>query len=176
MGTKTIKEFYQKQEDIGLTGWISLEEARFLKEQAEKLNPGDVYLEIGVAYGRSLSIVAKYAFTKEVYGVDILNWKEREDNLKKLKVKANFIEGNSQALALTWKKPIDLLFIDGDHTYEGVVKDIDSWLPKVKDGGMVMFHDYCEREPGVMQAVQFIQGHYRKSGIVGTIYWFTKDD
>lgn len=37
--------------------------------------------------------------------------------------------------------PVDLLFIDGDHTYEAVRLDADLWLPKLADGGTVMFHD-----------------------------------
>jgi len=36
---------------------------------------------------------------------------------------------------------IDLLFIDADHTYEGVMNDIQNWLPKVKEGGYIYGHD-----------------------------------
>ena len=39
------------------------------------------------------------------------------------------------------KEPIDLLFIDGDHTYEGVRKDWEMYGPLVRDGGLVLFHD-----------------------------------
>ncbi len=39
------------------------------------------------------------------------------------------------------KKPIDLLFIDGDHTYDAVKKDFEDWLPFVKKGGHILFHD-----------------------------------
>lgn len=38
-------------------------------------------------------------------------------------------------------KPIDLLFIDGDHTYEGVKQDWEMYFPLVRPGGMVVFHD-----------------------------------
>jgi MMP 1-O-methyltransferase len=37
--------------------------------------------------------------------------------------------------------PIELLFIDGDHSYEGVRLDAALWLPKLVEGGTVMFHD-----------------------------------
>jgi predicted O-methyltransferase YrrM len=37
---------------------------------------------------------------------------------------------------------VDFVFIDADHEYESVVKDIDSWLPKVKKGGIISGHDY----------------------------------
>ena len=36
---------------------------------------------------------------------------------------------------------IDVLFIDGDHTYAGVKADFDLWSPLVRPGGLVIFHD-----------------------------------
>jgi len=38
-------------------------------------------------------------------------------------------------------KKLDLLFIDGDHTYEGVKKDWTMYSPFMKEGGFVVFHD-----------------------------------
>jgi predicted O-methyltransferase YrrM len=37
--------------------------------------------------------------------------------------------------------PIELLFIDGDHSYEAVSRDAAIWLPKLMEGATVMFHD-----------------------------------
>jgi len=37
----------------------------------------------------------------------------------------------------------DLLFIDGDHTYEGVKSDFDMYSPLVRQGGLIAFHDIC---------------------------------
>lgn len=51
----------------------------------------------------------------------------------------------------TW----DLIFIDGDHSYEAVRGDIARWLPKMRPGGMIGGDDFCPREyPGVVRAVQ----------------------
>lgn len=50
-------------------------------------------------------------------------------------------------------RSLDFVFIDADHRYEAISRDIELWLPKVT--GMVMGHDYNEREfPGVVKAVK----------------------
>lgn len=48
----------------------------------------------------------------------------------------------------------DVVYIDMEHTYDAVSKDIDMWLPKVKVGGYLAGHDYNPGSwPGVVQAV-----------------------
>lgn len=49
---------------------------------------------------------------------------------------------------------LDIVFIDGDHTYEGCKADIEAWFPKIRDGGWIAGHDYAHPVfPGVTQAV-----------------------
>jgi Methyltransferase domain len=40
-----------------------------------------------------------------------------------------------------WNDPIALLWIDGDHSYDGVKQDIDDWAPLVVKNGYIAFHD-----------------------------------
>lgn len=49
---------------------------------------------------------------------------------------------------------LDLVFIDGDHSYRAVKDDIQNWKRKVRRGGLLTGHDYHPNFPGVIQAVQ----------------------
>ena len=48
---------------------------------------------------------------------------------------------------------LDYVFIDADHSYAGVKRDIETWWPKVRLGGWIGGHDYDKRFYGVMTAV-----------------------
>jgi hypothetical protein len=54
----------------------------------------------------------------------------------------------------------DLVFIDGDHSFEGVREDIEAWWPKVRKGGWIGGHDYLKTGnfPGVHKAVDMSFG------------------
>ena len=52
--------------------------------------------------------------------------------------------------------PCELLFIDGDHSYEAVVTDLRCWLPSLKPGGVLAMHDIDF--PPVKQAFDEIVG------------------
>ena len=43
---------------------------------------------------------------------------------------------------------LDFLFINGDHTYEGVKKDFEMYSSLVKKGGLIGFHDICVSAAG----------------------------
>lgn len=46
-------------------------------------------------------------------------------------------------------EPLDYLFIDGDHTYEGVKRDFQMYSPLVRKGGRVVFHDIAPHPQGL---------------------------
>ncbi len=49
---------------------------------------------------------------------------------------------------------LDWVHIDGDHSFDAAVQDIIKWAPKVREGGLVLVHDYCRFGlSGVINAV-----------------------
>ena len=63
-------------------------------------------------------------------------------NLQKFQGRARLIREKSWLVADQFEDgSCDLVYIDGDHTYEGVVKDLAAWYPKVKKGGIICGDD-----------------------------------
>ncbi len=59
----------------------------------------------------------------------------------------SLIQDYSYHRSADWTQPLDVLFIDGDHRYEAVKRDFDEWLPHVRKGGFILFHD-SRKVPG----------------------------
>lgn len=51
------------------------------------------------------------------------------------------VRADSRTAAQSWSRPIDLLFIDGDHSYEGVKADWDLFSPFLTPSAVTIFHD-----------------------------------
>lgn len=52
-------------------------------------------------------------------------------------------------------RPVDFLFIDGDHTENGVLQDYMMYKDLVRPGGLIAFHDIVDRQPYPTNQVQF---------------------
>ena len=78
------------------------------------------------------------------------------------------IQGFSQEVAGWWAKipgpKVDLLYIDGDHSYEAVMGDFVAWHPHLAENAVVAFDDLdTPKNPGVRKAVDLIkaQGNHK---------------
>jgi len=82
------------------------------------------------------------------------NYAETKERLKTFGEKSVILKGLSYQMAENVPdNSIGLLYIDCDHSYEGVTNDIESWYDKVVSGGLIAFHDYENTGYGVKQAV-----------------------
>lgn len=59
-------------------------------------------------------------------------------------------------------KSLDFVFIDGNHAYEYVKQDIELWLPKVREGGIISGHDILKND--VQQAAIEVLGEITREG------------
>jgi hypothetical protein len=118
-----------------------------------------VVVDLGVDYGFSTFCFA-LAGIGHVYGVDSFEGDEHAGNrntydlvnAKREELGMNnvtFIKGFFDEVAKTWTNPIDILHIDGFHTYEAVKNDYDTWSNFLKPDGIVLFHDTCVPHFGV---------------------------
>lgn len=63
---------------------------------------------------------------------------------------------------------IDLVFVDGAHSYEYVRNDTDKALAMVRQGGVIVWHDYCAWYPGVFAYLHELLPRYPLKHIEGT--------
>lgn len=127
-------------------------ELSFLAEMVMKNKPA-VIVEIGSYAGGSTMILAEFAsrYGGKVFAIDPFH----SDNRPKYEssYEAEF-DANTARWAhhiekckgssgeIPWQRPIDMLFIDGDHSYEALARDLSRFVPYVKSSGIVALHDY----------------------------------
>jgi predicted O-methyltransferase YrrM len=78
-------------------------------------------------------------------------------------------------------EPLELLFVDGDHSYEGARADYRRWGAFVRPGGHLLFHDavdsgaYGNHYPGVARAVGEVDsGAWERQPDAGSIAHFVR--
>jgi|GEM_PF-2667164 len=103
-------------------------------------------LEIGRFKGGGTVLIASALGTGgKLYSIDLESDYDKEltDALKifGLNEKVELIVGDSGKVIIPNKNLLGLIFIDGDHSYEGVKRDIANWYPHLKPEGYMCFHD-----------------------------------
>lgn len=132
------------------------DEIRALTTLVEKEQPQSV-LEIGTAKGGSFYIWSRHIDSVDkIISLDLPGgrfgggYDEQKTNLFRKfdsSKEMHFIRGNShkteiyQEVSKLTEDGIDFLFIDGDHTYEGVKQDFEMYSELVSDGRIIALHD-----------------------------------
>lgn len=115
-------------------------------------NPPRNVLEIGTNRGGTFYLFARFAHPQAVLAtVDLhLQHPQLLASFGRQQQKIVLIEGDStrpeviQKIKHTFAQGIDLLLIDGDHSYEGVQRDFQNYAPLVNSGGLIVFHDIVQ--------------------------------
>lgn len=118
----------------------------------------EVCVEIGSARGRSacsIGMALKENGSGKLFAIDPhrrTDWNDDGSvdtfeiitrNLEALQLAdhVEIVRRTSEEAAAGWTRPIGMIFIDGDHSYEGVKRDWDLFVPHVREFGVVVFHD-----------------------------------
>lgn len=126
----------------GVRGWLSLDEDEKLIELSKRFNvEGAVLVNSGVEYGRSISLLAKFAPLATVWGVELSPKVDYYPQMKAAKLNPTIIVGNALEVAKNWALPIDFAFIDDDHSLNHLRIEIPLWTQHIKVGGVIAFHD-----------------------------------
>lgn len=108
-------------------------------------------LELGSNDGISTSLFS--LFVKEVVSVD-MNMSERMKNtLDKYKNIVFYKMSFDDFISIDSDNLYDLIYIDGNHDYDSINRDINNFKSKVKIGGYISGHDYNSDTKGVEKAV-----------------------
>lgn len=146
---------------LGAFSWFDM---AALKTGTDRLKDGDTYVEVGVQHGRSAYVA--HTFLPEgvrMHCVDIFDPGSGPDTMSRkdffestgLDKRATYTDVGSTKASEAWDgSPISMLFIDGDHSREGVREDVRGWAPFVKSGGYIYFHDADATSPEVEALVR----------------------
>lgn len=157
--------------------WLPSTDAIALDWLASKYS-GRRFLEIGTFVGTTATILGKHAghltcmdtWAGSSIGDQINQFYEQHDvksvcrqNLASLIAKRRVALVNPAVWDAHF---VDLTFIDADHTYESVKKDIDTAFDVTLVGGIICGHDYG-LFPGVTQAAD----EFGIDGVIGSVWW-----
>jgi predicted O-methyltransferase YrrM len=176
-------------------GWLNPKEARLLYRLANQCKGKGAIVEIGSWKGKSTICLSRGSLAgskTKVHAIDphtgspehskqfgvVWTFDEFRRNIENAGM-TEMVEPHvdySDAVAKTFNEPVEFIFIDGLHEYEGVKIDFDSWFPKVINHGHMAFHD-TTCWPGVLRVMcedVFKSRHFRKCRYVKSIVYAEK--
>jgi predicted O-methyltransferase YrrM len=169
----TFKKAYQCSDWIG---YLSRADVDLLGECARKLPDNPVVINIGAGVGTSGLTFMESRPDLILYSIDVNDFPNPYGGLvneKNAFVDAGFwgdprhhqIHGDSKRVGEAWTGgPVDMVFIDGEHTETQIVGDIESWLPHIKDDGIIIFHDYYNPQ---YLMITIVGRYFREEAAIG---------
>ena len=149
-----------------------------------------VGLEIGVASGWTMNHFLQNLSNLQLTGIDpyvgymdghiqitqeLLDaqYLAAQDNISDFAPRGKILRGYSQDFVNSFEdESLDYIFIDGDHSYEGALRDCELFFPKIKSGGIFAGHDWSF--DGVRKAVNEFKDRNGSPNIriVGVDVWY----
>jgi hypothetical protein len=148
-------------------------------------NKNLVGVEIGTAEGGNAKNMLDFLSIKKLYLVDPWlpydgyvtdkTYSKAKKTLSDYSDKLEYIQKTSEEAVNFVPNDIDFIYIDGNHSYDFVKKDIELYYPKVKKGGIIGGHDFCADYLGVCTAViEFVQKNNLKLNTADRDWWIVK--
>lgn len=165
---------------------LTEEQQSFVYRYAMQIGAGGVAMEIGVCNGRTAAVIAHCAAKRgfEAHGIDGFILENSKEQLDQQMAALNLpftihygltgfatIPGRPHLGVVPWDRPLDFLLIDGSHTDPWATDDFTRWLPLLKPGCAVMFHDYDGREDLSSAHLPVRQGVDRLTAAWGMEYY-----
>ena|SRR3990167_2056888 len=141
-----------------------IDEGIWFYRHVESIIP-NVIVEIGVKEGGNLKILSSHLNKGDLLiGIDQRKKESIPWKMDDARCQVRYIEGDShsketisQIVSILDGRLIDVLFIDGDHSYTGMLQDHADYSPFVRHGGIIAFHDIYYLED-VAKAWQSLEG------------------
>lgn len=126
-------------------GMMSVTEVQLLKKCVSMLSENPIIINIGSSFGTSCIAILEERSDTVVFSIDKKPRTAETTNLLLSSVdhtRRIRILGDSSRVGYNFPYMVDMVFVDGNHSNDAVQRDIDSWLPKIVAGGIILFHDY----------------------------------
>jgi hypothetical protein len=117
---------------------------------------GQIILVDPLEYDTYMKIVPMFGLPSSDWATKVLS--ATIDGILQRRPKLNikhYKENSTNAAHLMQQDGIqpDTIYIDAGHHHEETLSDLEMYVPMLKPGGKIYGHDYCPREPGVIEAV-----------------------
>jgi precorrin-6B methylase 2 len=150
--------------DESVPGWMTRPELDLVASVAAGVPDNGVIVEVGSFAGRSsVHWAANSRPSVKIYCIDPFDTIVDDYSFERMQGNSSGVRGrtagelfakNTQPWAKrvaaipklsppsSWDRPADVIFVDGDHTFAGVTRDIEFWIDQLKPGGRLLGHDF----------------------------------